>query len=152
MSTTYNITGGTDTYNLSVTTQAHNVSLSRTGGQGAKGDSVSGSSINNDGELLLTISDGAGNFKETINAGSVNSGFQLSDLNDMQLTNETTGQILRFNGTNFVNHTLTTTNVSDIDNTGKTDGALLIYDGSSSKYKATVDIDNANTFLKGGTY
>ncbi len=52
----------------------------------------------------------------------------------------------------FVNHQLTTARVANIDESALADGAMLLYDGASSKYKATNTLNNPNTFLLGGTF
>jgi hypothetical protein len=92
------------------------VSLSRTGGQGAKGDT-----------------------------GSIEDSFP----------NATDEQILRYDeeNTQWTTHTLTTTSLSDIDNTNRTDGSMLIYSTNSSKYEATNTIGATGTVtLNGGTF
>jgi len=52
----------------------------------------------------------------------------------------------------FTTHTFTTSSISDIDNTNKTDGALLVYNGTTEKYTATTSINNANTSIIGGSF
>jgi DNA integrity scanning protein DisA with diadenylate cyclase activity len=42
--------------------------------------------------------------------------------------------------------------MTDIDNTGKTDGAVLLFDSASNKYKATTQLNNENTFMIGGSF
>lgn len=154
MSTKYSTTVSGDSISLNVTKEEHSLSLSRTGGQGSKGDSISNVEVNENDELLITISTSGGDVVETFNLGVVGSNTNIGALADVTITSVADGQILRYDSgsTDFVNHTLTTTSVSDIDNTGKADGAMLLFDGTSSKYKSTVNIDNENTFLKGGSY
>jgi len=144
----------TATYNVTATKQDHTVSLSRTGVQGTKGDSITAATVDANNRLLLTMTNAAGAVVATLDAGTVNNGFDLNDLGDLTLTSTTDGQILRYDSSAsaFVNHTFTTSDVSDIDNTAVTDGAVLVYNGTSSKYTATTSIENANTFLKGGSY
>tara|TARA_Y100001937_G_scaffold74175_1_gene100962 strand:- start:1546 stop:1767 length:222 start_codon:yes stop_codon:yes gene_type:complete len=42
--------------------------------------------------------------------------------------------------------------ISNVDTTGETDGAMMIFDGSTGKYKMTTLIENENLSLSGGTY
>jgi hypothetical protein len=67
-------------------------------------------------------------------------------------TSPESNQTLVYNGSRFVNQHLSTDKLSDINNTSKADGALLVYDSNSSKYVATKIIQNANTIIKGGSY
>lgn len=49
-------------------------------------------------------------------------------------------------------HSFTTTDLSDIDNTARSDGSVLVYNGTTSKYVATNAIENDNIVIKGGNY
>lgn len=42
--------------------------------------------------------------------------------------------------------------LTDINSQGTTDGAVLLYNGTSSKWDATTLIANQNTNITGGTY
>lgn len=53
---------------------------------------------------------------------------------------------------NTLNHTFATSDLSDVDNTGRSDGAVLVFSDASSKYEATTTIDNTNTVISGGNY
>lgn len=44
------------------------------------------------------------------------------------------------------------TTLGDVDITNLSDGALLIYNGSSEKFDAKTNIDNQNTDLNGGNF
>lgn len=44
------------------------------------------------------------------------------------------------------------TDLFDVDATGLADGALLMYNNTSSKWEAKVELDSANTVLEGGTF
>jgi hypothetical protein len=44
------------------------------------------------------------------------------------------------------------TDLTDINAAGTTDGAVLLYNGTSSKWDATTLIANQNTNITGGTY
>jgi uncharacterized protein YjiK len=150
----YTTTVSNNSVTLTLTNPAHTLSLSRTGGQGTKGDSVTDVTINANSELVVTISNAAGSVVETINAGNLFQSLNLVDIADVIITNIQDGEYIAYDSSDqkYKNHTLTTTKITDIDNTNKTDGAILIYNGSSSKYAATTNIDNANTAIIGGTF
>tara|TARA_B100000927_G_scaffold145020_1_gene117085 strand:+ start:351 stop:572 length:222 start_codon:yes stop_codon:yes gene_type:complete len=42
--------------------------------------------------------------------------------------------------------------IADVDTSGQTDGAMMIFDGTTGKYKMTTIISNENLSLNGGTY
>ena len=42
--------------------------------------------------------------------------------------------------------------IADVDTSGQTDGAMMIFDGTTGKYKMSTQIDNENLSLSGGTY
>jgi hypothetical protein len=44
------------------------------------------------------------------------------------------------------------TDLTDINAAGTEDGAVLLYNGTSSKWDATIDLSNQNTNITGGTY
>lgn len=44
------------------------------------------------------------------------------------------------------------TDLTDINSSGTTDGAVLMYNGTSSQWDATALIANSNTNITGGTY
>jgi len=150
----YTTTVSNNNVTLTLTNPSHTLSLSRTGGQGTKGDSVTNVAINANSELIITISNAAGSVVETINAGNLFQNLEFVDIADVIITNIQDGQYIAYDSSDqkYKNHTLTTTKITDIDNTGKTDGAILVYNGSSSKYAATTNIDNANTAIIGGTF
>ena len=76
----------------------------------------------------------------------------IAQLLDVTLTSPENEQTLVYDNGNWVNHKLTTTNLADIDNTNKADGALLVYDDTSEKYKATRTLSNQNTQIVGGSF
>jgi hypothetical protein len=59
-------------YKVSLNNNKLAVSLSRTGGQGSKGDSVTSASIDSNGDFHVIISDGAGNQVSDTNLGGAN--------------------------------------------------------------------------------
>jgi hypothetical protein len=42
--------------------------------------------------------------------------------------------------------------IADVDTSGQTDGAMMIFDGATGKYKMSTQLDNENLSLSGGTY
>lgn len=40
----------------------------------------------------------------------------------------------------------------DVDSSGQTDGAVLLYNGTASKWVATTRMDNINTIINGGNF
>lgn len=68
---TYVLTVNSQDYELTVNSQDYNLNLARTGGQGSRGDSISNAVINSNGDLILTVSNNAGDLVSTVNAGNV---------------------------------------------------------------------------------
>lgn len=145
-------------YVMNIDAQDYNISLSRTGGQGSKGDSITAATISADNELLLTISDSAGNVTEVINAGSLTPSLDevtsINAMNDVTITAASEGDIIQYDSdtSQFVNHTLTTSKISDVDNTNLADGAMYVYNGTTNKHTATTEINNSNTTITGGSF
>ena len=44
------------------------------------------------------------------------------------------------------------TDLTDINATNNTDGAMITYNGSTSQFDLSTDIGNVNTVFNGGTY
>lgn len=42
--------------------------------------------------------------------------------------------------------------LQDVNSSGQTDGAMLIYDASAGQYKVTTQLENENLNIIGGTY
>jgi len=76
----------------------------------------------------------------------------LSEVIDVDTSGASEGDGLILNASNtWVPHTFTTTSLSDIDNTNKQDGSILIYKNTSQKYTATNSIED-NMTISGGTF
>jgi len=152
--TAYKTTVTANKVDITLVKTNHTVSLSRTGGQGAKGDSVASIVFNSNNDIVVTMVNGAGEVIEVINAGNLFQNVFMSNIQDVTSDTPSDGDILLYDGSasKYAPHSFTTTNVTDIDNSGKTDGAMFLYDASSSKYKATTQINNANTVISGGTF
>lgn len=160
----YKITTNTDNIVVDATTNklaltvnpvSYAVALSRTGGQGSKGDSVSNAFINANNELIIEVLSSSGEVT-AINSGtlSFDEFAALTSLSDVQVTTPQEGDVLLYEAatSNFVNHQLTTSKLLDVDNSAVSDGALLLYNGTTTKYTATTILENPNTVIKGGNY
>ncbi|ASV44032.1 hypothetical protein PBI_SCTP2_17 [Salicola phage SCTP-2] len=70
----------------------------------------------------------------------------LNDLTDVSVSSPSSGQFIRYNGTNFVNETVNlVTNINDladVDTTGLSDGQILAYNSSTGNFEV---IDNTST-------
>ena len=150
----YTTTVSNNNISISVSNTEHSISLSRTGGQGARGDSVDRIYFDSEKNLLVDIVNSAGTLVETINVGSLKERIDLIDLLDVDYDAVADGDFIVYSAADqrFTTHTFTTTSISDIDNTNKTDGALLVYNGTTEKYTATTNLDNANTSIIGGLF
>jgi hypothetical protein len=40
----------------------------------------------------------------------------------------------------------------NVDATGETDGAVIVYNGTTAKWTATTQVDNINTTINGGNF
>jgi hypothetical protein len=139
-------------YTTTIGVNEFKLSLSRTGGQGSKGDSVT-SADTRGGELIFTITRADGTTYES-NAGAIGGAFSLHNLGDVTLNTEADGDVLIYDSAaqEWANHQLTTSKVLDIDNTNKEDGAVLVYDNTASKYQATNRIEKQTTHIIGGSF
>jgi len=130
----------------------YSASLSRVGGQGSKGDSVTNADIVS-GDIIFTVTRADGTTYE-INAGSLNEEFTIDQLADFTVTTPEDGDVFLYDSTTneWGNHKLTTSKILDIDNTGKEDGAVLVYDNTAQKYQATNRIEKQTTHIIGGSF
>ena len=108
----YTTTVDNNNISLTIDKQEHTLSLSRTGGQGSKGDSVSNVVIDSNSDLIITIVKADGTTYD-INAGNLESTIDLGDLADFEIVNEQQGDLLVYDSTagKFKNHQLTTSRV-----------------------------------------
>jgi hypothetical protein len=148
----YTTTVDNNNITLTIDKQEHTLSLSRTGGQGSKGDSLTNIQLVGS-EIIATITKADGTTYD-INAGSLDSQFDLDNLSDFTITNVQDGDIVKYNSTTsqFENHQLTTSKLTDVDNTNKEDGAVLVYDSVAQKYQATNRIEKSTTHIIGGSF
>jgi hypothetical protein len=70
----------------------------------------------------------------------------------VEITDVQEGDILLNDGTNFVNHQLTTTSLSDVDNINRANGSIMVYNSSTQKYEATSQLQNPDTSIIGGSF
>ena len=153
----YNVTVSNNNINITATPVEHSISLSRTGGQGTQGNSISNAAVNASNELIITVVDSGNNVVDTINAGVIDvSGglINLDELADVDATGPADGDALHFEQTTsrWTTRKTSTDDISDIDNAGKTEGAVLLYDTASSKYKSTRLLNSSGTQIIGGSF
>lgn len=148
------VDAATTSHKTTVSKVDYGLSLSRVGGQGSKGDTISNIEFDSSNNFVVTVTGADGSVASTYNLGPLGNNTSLGNLADVNMTGVADDQVVQFDSSTstFIPHTLTTTSLTDLDNAGKTDGAMLLYDGSSSKYKATTQLNNGNTFLIGGSY
>ena len=145
----YEVSLDSNEYKVSVDTNDYKVSLSRVGAQGSQGNSVTNAYINSDSELVLTISNADGTSSEDIIAGDIS---QLDSR--LNLSGITVGQGVIYDDVSdsLVPHSFTTASLSDVNNDNKADGAVLVYNSTSSKYESTTTLNNENTTIIGGSF
>jgi dipeptidyl aminopeptidase/acylaminoacyl peptidase len=153
----YNITVSNNNIEITTEPREHSISLSRTGGQGTQGNSISNAAVNASNELIITIVDSGNNVVNTINAGVIDtdgSAIALDTLLDVDATAPADGDALHYETTTsrWTTRKTSTDDISDIDNAGKTEGAVLLYDASTSKYKSTRFLNSNGTQIIGGTF
>jgi hypothetical protein len=47
---------------------------------------------------------------------------------------------------------ITMSDIQDVDTSGQTDGAMMMFNNSTGKYEMKVKLENENLSLSGGTY
>lgn len=124
---------------VDVTAPAHEISLSRTGGQGAKGDGVTDAYITQDNHLVLVISNSAGDVIEEVDVGDLSASlfFDLNDLTDVTINLTGAGYVLAYNNTTnkWTSRKLATTDLSDVAITAIGENHILAYDNVAKKFK-----------------
>lgn len=82
----------------------------------------------------------------------VDHGSRLFDAHDVEISTPADGDVLSWDESNtrWTNHTLSTRNLTDIDVSGQTNGSVLVYNGTTSKFEATVSL--ADQIIVGGFY
>lgn len=129
------------------------VSLSRTGGQGTKGDTISNVYVDANQHLIVQTTNSLG-VVTSFDAGDVEADINLDHLEDVIFTNIQEADIIAYDATTqvFRNYQLTTSRMLDIDNNDRTDGSLLVFKENDNKYVATSLLNNPNTIITGGTF
>jgi len=131
----------------------YNVSLSRTGTQGTKGDSISNVYVDTNKNLVVEVSNSAGTVIETYSE-ALSELLRIIDLKDVSYETREDGDILIYDEeiSAFTTHRFTTSNLRDVDDSARADGSILIFNGTAQKYKASLNIDNENFSIIGGTF
>lgn len=158
MTSKYELSINSVKYDVSLEQPKLSVSLSRTGGQGSKGDSVTNAFIDGTGHLIIEVTSSSGVVTQ-VDAGDVSAEFNggITNIDDVTITLPQNGDVLVYNSSLSVwenkPHTFaTTSDLGDVDNTSRTDGSLLVYSQTSSKYEATATLQNQNTIILGGSF
>jgi hypothetical protein len=136
-----------------ITKPEFSVSLARTGGQGAKGDTISNVFINENNDLVVEITSSSGVITSIV-AGNLTEKLKLGELLDVTITNVSEGDYIAYDlaTQSYKNHKLTTDRLTDFDNSNKQDGSVLVYNGTTEKYTATTQLNNPNTLIVGGNF
>lgn len=81
-----------------------------------------------------------------------NSGHRLADAHDVEVSTAADGDSLAWDATAFrwTTKKMSSADLSDIDNTGRTTGSVLVYSSTSSKYEATTVLSEQT--IQGGNY
>ena len=117
--TTYTTTVANNNITVTAAPVSYALSLSRTGGQGSKGDSVQSMAVASDGTITATIVTAAG-ATTTSNIGSIfgsAGGFNLASLSDTNISSVSTGEVLKWDGSDFVNNTLVEADIQSASTT-----------------------------------
>lgn len=139
-------------YSVTVSNTDIVVDTSRVGGQGSKGDSISAVSFV-DGQLEVDLTTSSGFPVETYSF-DIFEGSSLVNLGDVDFFELQDKDVILYNAAeqNFTNHRFTTSSLTDVDNTNRQDGSMLVYSGVTSKYTATTIINNNNINIIGGDF
>ena len=87
--------------------------------------------------------------------GGTGGATNLDGLSDVAVSNVQVGQILKYNGTNFVNTsesvpTLAIGDLSDVQSAAYADNSVLQYDTASSVWRARTEVDFIEGHIDGG--
>jgi len=103
MSSTYKLNLENKIYNLNLDNPEMKISMSRIGGQGSKGDSISDISLDANNNIIITVSGASGDVVETFNLGTLNTNVNIESLNNVTVTDLVSGDYLKYDGSEFVN-------------------------------------------------
>jgi hypothetical protein len=125
-------------YVINVDSVDYDVSLSRTGGQGSKGDSVSNVYLNLDNHLIIVITDSSGAVVEEIDVGNidVNVNLGIGELNDVSINFLGSGYFLVYNSTanRWESKEVKVADLADVEVTTYTENDVLLYNNTTNKF------------------
>jgi hypothetical protein len=131
----------------------YKVSLARTGGQGAKGDTITSAYINSSNHLIIVVLTSSG--QTVVNdVGEVGIATNLDGITDVTITDLADKDYIAYEASTqqYKNYKLTTTRMLDVNNTARADGSVLVYNGITQQYTATNTVNNPNLIIVGGTF
>ncbi len=131
----------------------YKVSLARTGGQGAKGDTINSVSLDGNRHLIIEVLTSSGQTVVT-DVGSVGAIPALDDITNVTITDLADKDYIAYEASTqqYKNYRLTTTRLLDVNNTARADGSVLVYNGTAQQYIATNTVNNPNLTIVGGTF
>jgi hypothetical protein len=146
--TTYTVSLNNNQYELNIVTQDINLSLSRTGGQGTQGNSISDAYIDSNNDFIIEISNASGTVVQTVNVGGGTIAGQLNAFNTIYLGSKTAAPTLDNVGNALVGGALffnTTTNELGVYDLGTTTWEYPALEATTSASNAATSEANAAT-------
>jgi diaminopimelate epimerase len=139
-------------YIVDVGKTEYDVSLSRTGGQGSKGNDVTSAYVDTDNHLIIVISDALGNLVEEIDVGNITGNIILSidELSDVAINFLGEGYLLVYNATanRWESKEVKVENLADVEVTAYEENDVLLYNSVDSKFNnhklTTAKLSNIN--------
>jgi hypothetical protein len=145
--TTYTVSVNNNQYALNTVTQDINLSLSRTGGQGTQGNSVSNAYLDSNNDFIIEISNAAGTVVQTVNVGGGTIAGQLNAFDTIYLGSKTAAPTLDNSGNALLDGALffnTTTNELGVYDSGTTTWEYPSLEAATSASNAATSETNAN--------
>jgi len=145
--TTYTVSVNNNQYALNTVTQDINLSLSRTGGQGTQGNSISNAYLDSNNDFIIEISNAAGTVVQTVNVGGGTIAGQLNAFDTIYLGSKTAAPALDNSGDALLDGALffnTTTNELGVYDLGTTTWEYPSLEAATSASNAATSETNAN--------
>jgi hypothetical protein len=145
--TTYTVSVNNNQYALNTVTQDINLSLSRTGGQGTQGNSISNAYLDSNNDFIIEISNAAGTVVQTVNVGGGTIAGQLNAFDTIYLGSKTAAPTLDNSGNALLDGALffnTTTNELGVYDSGTTTWEYPSLEAATSASNAATSETNAN--------